>query len=235
MRCLPQTLVSRSSEVLLLVFFLHFCLFNGVCFHYFQLFVIFPFFFFKRSDSSGICSFRWFALSIFPYEHGTFFHAKFHPCLFLLFISRSLILFHFIYLFFFANSLMLSIYIKILIFSRDSVNLWLPEHFVNMLLSGIMAITNCHRFRLCLFGFSPLPMFFPPAVNSTFQFLWLLRWILRFFRISCTFSVFFCHIIFACRRFLICISSQISHPGFEFLFVFFQGTPIFSQTNFAPA
>ena len=35
--------------------------------------------------------------------------------------------------------------------------------------------------------------------------------------------------------FLICVSSRISHPGFEFLFVFFRETPILSQTNFAPA
>ena len=49
---------------------------------------------------------------------------------------------------------------------------------------------------------------------------------------------FFPFIIFASfRRFIICVSSQISHPGFDFfsLFVLFKGTPIFSQTNFAPA
>ena len=37
------------------------------------------------------------------------------------------------------------------------------------------------------------------------------------------------------RRFLICVSRLISHPGFEFLFVFYGGTPILSQTSFAPA
>ena len=35
--------------------------------------------------------------------------------------------------------------------------------------------------------------------------------------------------------FLICISSRISHPGFDCFFVLFEGNPIFSQTNFAPA
>ena len=35
--------------------------------------------------------------------------------------------------------------------------------------------------------------------------------------------------------FLICFSSRISHPGFDFLFVLLEGIPIFSQTNFAPA
>ena len=45
-----------------------------------------------------------------------------------------------------------------------------------------------------------------------------------------------CPIIFgSCCRFLICVSNRISHPGFEFLFVFFRGTPILSWTNFALA
>ena len=45
---------------------------------------------------------------------------------------------------------------------------------------------------------------------------------------------FLCFIILACfRSFLICVSSRISHPGFEFLFV--KRTPIFSQTIFSPA
>ena len=50
------------------------------------------------------------------------------------------------------------------------------------------------------------------------------------------FSVFsISFIIFACfLRFLICVSSRISHPGFDFLLVFFKGTPIFSQTTFSP-
>ena len=43
-------------------------------------------------------------------------------------------------------------------------------------------------------------------------------------------SIFTC-----CWSFLICVSSLISHPCFEFLFVFFKGTTIFSQTNFTPA
>ena len=47
---------------------------------------------------------------------------------------------------------------------------------------------------------------------------------------------FLCLIIFACfRRFLICVCSLISHPGFEFLFASFMGTSILSRTNFTPA
>ena len=37
------------------------------------------------------------------------------------------------------------------------------------------------------------------------------------------------------RIFFICDSSLISHPGFCCCFVLFEGIPIFSQTNFAPA
>ena len=48
-------------------------------------------------------------------------------------------------------------------------------------------------------------------------------------------AFFFYLSIFACRRFLICVSSRISHPIFEFLFVFYKGTPIFPLTNFAPS
>ena len=46
---------------------------------------------------------------------------------------------------------------------------------------------------------------------------------------------FSCLSIFAYSRFLICVSSLISHLGFEFLFMFFRGTPILVLTNFAPA
>ena len=44
------------------------------------------------------------------------------------------------------------------------------------------------------------------------------------------------HVIFfaCCRRFLIYVPSRISHPGFEFRFLFFRGAPVLSQTNFAP-
>ena len=45
-------------------------------------------------------------------------------------------------------------------------------------------------------------------------------------------SAFF---LFVCFRILfICVSNRISHSGFDFLFVLFRGTPIFSQTDFAP-
>ena len=47
---------------------------------------------------------------------------------------------------------------------------------------------------------------------------------------------FLCFIILSCFRwFFICVSSRISHPGFDFFFVLFEGIPIFSLTNFAPA
>ena len=49
-------------------------------------------------------------------------------------------------------------------------------------------------------------------------------------------AFFFCFIIFTSFcRFLICVFSRISYPGFDFLFVLLKGTLIFLQTNFAPA
>ena len=48
-------------------------------------------------------------------------------------------------------------------------------------------------------------------------------------------AFFLCLLIFDCCRFLISVSSLISHPGFEFLFVLYRGTQILSQTTFAPA
>ena len=50
-------------------------------------------------------------------------------------------------------------------------------------------------------------------------------------------SAFFLYLrIFACcRRFLICVSSLISHSGFDFLFVLFRGTPTLSRNYFDPA
>ena len=64
-----------------------------------------------------------------------------------------------------------------------------------------------------------------------------------FFRVVFSFlflhipASFFCFIIFACFRsfFYFCVSSRISHLGFDFYFSLFKGIPIFSQTNFAPA
>ena len=46
-------------------------------------------------------------------------------------------------------------------------------------------------------------------------------------------AFFISFVIFACcRKFLFCIFSRISQPGFEFLFVLFKETPILSLTNF---
>ena len=46
----------------------------------------------------------------------------------------------------------------------------------------------------------------------------------------------FCFTILSCfRRFFMWDSSRTSHPGLDCVFVLFEGTPIFSHTNFAPA
>ena len=75
-----------------------------------------------------------------------------------------------------------------------------------------------------------------PAVSSLFPqvvLLFFLCYLFLLFPLQ-RFSFFF--IILACfRSFVICVSSRISHPGFDFFFMFFEGIPIFSKTNFAPA
>ena len=56
------------------------------------------------------------------------------------------------------------------------------------------------------------------------------RWVFSFH--LKIFPIFFLCLIFACsRRFLICVSSLISHPDFEFLFVFFWGTPVYQRLS----
>ena len=60
--------------------------------------------------------------------------------------------------------------------------------------------------------------------------------LLCFVRLNIFSDFFLCLSIFVCcHRFLICVSSLISHSGFEFLFVFLRGTLILSKTNFSPA
>ena len=85
------------------------------------------------------------------------------------------------FFFFFANTLMSSMYINWLIFSCDLLSLYPAVHFLSMWLCGIMAIMNSNsdsasprKIPLWIFVTAKL---FPPVVNSTFQvfmvFLWL--------------------------------------------------------------
>ena len=90
-------------------------------------------------------------------------------------------------------------------------------------------------FCLCCFILSRYLLNFP-FLASTFWFI-SSSCIVCFDCVLSVFSslhvpeFFFCLILFACcRRFLICISSLISHPAFEFLFC-----SILSQINFALA
>ena len=68
--------------------------------------------------------------------------------------------------------------------------------------------------QVILLFFRMLPFSFCPYMFQHFSFVSLL------------FPVF--------ADFFICISSQISHPGFNFFSVLFKRILIFSQTNFAP-
>ena len=66
--------------------------------------------------------------------------------------------------------------------------------------------------------------FFPSLISGLFPQVVLSFLLLLPFLLSQHVPVFFlCFIIFACgRRFLICVSSRISHLGFEFLSVFLE-------------
>ena len=75
---------------------------------------------------------------------------------------------------FLTNSLMLSMYIRWLIFSCDLVSLYPPGHFLSMWLSGIIAITNSNvestfSWNIPLWIFTSARLF-PPAINFTLQF-----------------------------------------------------------------
>ena len=71
-------------------------------------------------------------------------------------------------------SLMSSMYIKWLIFSRDLWSFYPAMHFLSILLSGIMAITNSNGDSVSLWKihhwiFTSAKLF-PPTVSSTLQF-----------------------------------------------------------------
>ena len=80
-----------------------------------------------------------------------------------------------------------------------------------------------------------------PSFASTFWFI--LSCTVIFSRVAFSFlflhipASFFCFIILACFRrfFFVYVSSRISRPGFDSFFVLFEGIPLFSPTNFAPA
>ena len=96
-------------------------------------------------------------------------------------------------------------------------------HFVYIVLS-------CLDFLLVFLLSTVTYGLFPPVVLFV-----LFAELLFFFssHVLALFLFFFFFFFFACV-FLICVSNRISHPDFEFLFVFFR-TPILSPTNFASA
>ena len=102
------------------------------------------------------------------YEHDSFFFSKFYSYIldvysFCLYQSLQF------YFFFFANSLMSSMFIQWLIF-YNSVNLYTIVHFLSIYLCRIIAITNgdsTSRWKMSLRIFTSAKIFLP-AINSTF-------------------------------------------------------------------
>ena len=110
---------------------------------------------------------------------------------------------------------------------RFNSQLWFWEIFFRG-----FGISNFNIYCLILLAFllSPVPSdLFPWVVffffNCCIAFLFSSQHIPAFFLCLITFA--FGH------RFLVCISSLISHPGFKFMILFFWPTPILAQTNFA--
>ena len=120
---LLPSLDSRNFLVRLRYFrnFFHLRLFVSVHFQYSQRLV--TFFFSERSDFS----FRYFSFSTFHYEHGTFFNAKFHSYILIVY---SYCLYQSPLFFSSFCSLMTSMYMRWLIFFRSS-DVFLSYFFFN--------------------------------------------------------------------------------------------------------
>ena len=106
-----------------------------------------------------------------------------------------------------------------------------PYLFVEAFLVGLECpVLSVLRYPVSItFLLSPILSGLFPRVELLFLH------VLLFLFVPCS-SVFSLVYHFGCRRiFLICFYNRISHTGFEFLFVVLSKTPIFSQTNFAPA
>ena len=137
------------------------------------------------------------------------------------------------------------------IFSSKIVRfLWHPV--VDMFLCHALPVVDRIFFRffgmfcfVCIFFF-----FFLPFVNISLISLFRQYFLVYFLKLYCYFFLVlpfpFCsHILQRLSfvlsfwpvfvDFFICVSSRISHPGFDFFFVLFEEITIFSQTNFTLA
>ena len=85
----------------------------------------------------------------------------------------------------------------------------------------------------CLGIFLVFPLWLIPS-NLSLRVVSFVLIVLLFSSSEHLFMFFFYLSLFvSCRRFFICISNLISHRGFDFLFVFFRGTPIFFTDYFS--
>ena len=107
-----------------------------------------------------ILSFQHLLFSAFHYYHGTFFHTKFHPNILTVYP-------HCLYL-------MLSMYMRWLIFSCDLWSFNPPVYYLSIWLSGIIIIKNCNSDsvstrKIPLWIFISVTLFFS-VISSTLQF-----------------------------------------------------------------
>ena len=73
-----------------------------------------------------------------------------------------------------------------------------------------------------------------PVLSGLFSQVVLLCFFFWFFFLIPTYFSFL--FIFACfRSFLVCVSSRIFHPSFDFSFMLLKGTPVSTDTKYSPA
>ena len=138
--------------------------------------------------------------------------------------------------------------LRVLLFSHDPILLFdhvlfVPIFFTNLFCFLIFGMSTCRIFSLfwyvlfCLYCFTLSHYVLNlPSFVSSFRFISLSCFVcftcVAFSFLSQHVPAFFLwFIIFACCRFFICISGRISHPGFEFLFLFFGEPRFFRRLN----
>ena len=158
------------------------------------------------------------------------------------FLEPFKLFYHIVYLFSFSVMFSWLLYFnpKSFDFSCIILLVYFPVTSFHLLVEFSFVFWNI---LFCLYYFSLCRYLFNlPSFANTFWFI-SSSWVFIFSCVAFSFlslhvpASVLCFIILASFRrfFLIFVFSQISHPGFDFFFVIFEGIPMFSQTDIAPA
>ena len=131
---------------------------------------------------------------------------------------------------YFTQTLFSFLYIRLLACLRVTSPYFLLDLFYYFGMSCFVCIVLPCLNIFLMFPLSSVHSGLFPRVLLSFFLVLLFPFCPQIFQRFSLFFIFVC-----CHRFLMCVSSRISQPGFYFLFVFLKGTWFFSQTNFAPA